>query len=216
MAAAVWMIIYDLGQADAEAYLQWFDEVHIPEKLARPGYTWAAHYQVVAEPAAERLRYIALFGGTDSRVFYDPSPAQIKPLQPPQTRAMMSCRSNSTMLILAEEWAVDGNRGLAPGSAAISAPQINLALFDTGDNDEDLGAWLVQDYLAGPGKVGITRKFLASTGAVRHVLLQESQAREPTDSLEAASSDWSSRVLGSLIHPAGEPMLARRIWPAIT
>ena len=55
MSAALWMIIYDLDPANADSYLQWFDEVHIPEKLARPGYTWAAHYQVIDHAIAAIL-----------------------------------------------------------------------------------------------------------------------------------------------------------------
>jgi len=215
MAAAVWMIIYDLNETSADRYLRWFDEVHIPEKLARRGYTWAAHYRVVRGGEEERLRYIALFGGTDSRVFYNPSPAQIKPKQPPETRSMMACRSNSTMLILSEEWAVDGDSGAAASSFQISAERISLALLNTGENDEDLGAWLVQDYLTVFGGTGITRKFLASTGEARHVLVHEMAEDEiPRDSVvDASASEWSGEVANYVVYPSGAPLVARRVWP---
>ena len=80
MAAAIWMIIYDLDRTHSTRYLQWFNEVHIPQKLARPGYTWAAHYQAIADDDSAEPRYIALFGGTDSRVFYNPSPPRSSPV----------------------------------------------------------------------------------------------------------------------------------------
>lgn len=210
MASAVWMILYDLDAARADEYLQWFDEVHIPEKLARPGYSWAAHYRALAADGTSAPTCIAMFGGTDSRVFYDPSPAQIKPRQTPETRAMMACRSNSRMMILAEEW-IDGDPDkLAP---AVDADRIELALFDANDNDEQLGAWLAQDYLPAAVNSGRTRKWLASTGPVRHVLLHECSADGSAALMPRPWNDWTQQVSGYLSYPVGEPMLADRIWP---
>jgi len=225
MAAAIWMIIYDLDRAHSDRYLQWFNEVHIPEKLARPGYTWAAHYEVIAGDDSADSSYIALFGGSDSRVFYNPSPAQIKPSQPPETRQMMSYRSNSTMLILSEEWVFAGDSGLLETSPCINAENISLSLFNTNENDENLGAWLVQDYLVNSGAAGVTRKLLASTGSVRHVVVHEIEPPESplpdaplntmtrTTMADASSSDWSAQVSDYLDYPAGPPLVARRVWP---
>jgi hypothetical protein len=220
MAAAIWMIIYDLDRAHSDRYLQWFNEVHIPEKLARPGYTWAAHYKIVADDDAADSRYIALFGGTDSSVFYNPSPAQIKPSQPPETRQMMSYRSNSNMLILSEEWVFDGDSGSLETSPCINAESISLALFNANGNDENLGAWLVQDYLINSAAAGVTRKLLASTGSVRHAVVHEMKppdapliAMTLTTIADASSSDWSAQVSDYLDYPAGGPVIARRVWP---
>ena len=213
MAAAIWMIIYDLDRAHSNQYLQWFNEVHIPEKLARPGYTWAAHYQIIADNDSVEPRYIALFGGTDSSVFYNPSPAQIKPSQPPETRQMMSYRSNSNMLILSEEWVFDGDSGSLESNPCINAENISLSLFNTNENDENLGAWLVQDYLA--DSTGVTRKLLASTGSARHAVVHEMKPAEiPLETMaDASSSDWSAQVSDYLDYPAGGPVVARRVWP---
>ena len=221
MAAAIWMIVYDLDRAHSDRYLQWFNEVHIPEKLARPGYTWAAHYEVIAGDDSADSSYIALFGGSDSRVFYNPSPAQIKPNQPPETRQMMSYRSNSTMLILSEEWVFDSSSESLAASACINAENISLSLFNTNENDENLGAWLVQDYLVNSAAAGVTRKLLASTGSVRHVVVHEIEPPEtplvadaPRSTItEASSSDWSAKVSDYLDYPAGPPLVARRVWP---
>lgn len=215
MADAVWMIIYDLERTQADEYLRWFDEVHIPEKLVRPGYTWAAHYQVSVTNDDFDSTFVALFGGTDSRVFYNPSPAQIKPNQPPETRRMMGYRSNSKMLILAEEWTLDSATRTSATSSGIVAEHINLALFNASDNDESLGAWLVQDYLENSTRSGVTRKYLTSTGSVRHVLLQEPETDEDPSHLftSSASNDWSTHVSGYLSFPAGTPLSARRVWP---
>jgi hypothetical protein len=216
MAGSIWMIIYDLDRAHAARYLQWFDEVHIPEKLSRPGYTWAAHYQVSDDDNAA-ARYVAMFGASDSRIFYNPSPAQIRPRQTPETRSMMAYRAHSEMLICSEEWAVDDFSGAPASNPRISAEHISLALFNANDNDEDLGAWLVQDYRGNAAKSGVTRKFLASTGAVRHVLVHEMGKDEiPRKSIvDTDSSDWSAQVANYLTYPTGAPLVARRVWPGV-
>ena len=210
MASAVWMILYDLDPARADEYLHWFHEVHIAEKLARPGYTWAAHYRAYPQDSTSVSTYIAMFGGRDSRVFYDPSPAQIKPRQTPETRSMMACRRNSRMLILAQEW-LDGSADL---EASICGERIQLALFDANDNDEQLGAWLAQDYLATAEKCGRTHKFLASTGNPRHLLVHETADAATAPMLARAWNDWAEQASGYLSYPAGEPLSAQRIWPA--
>ena len=206
------MIIDDLDRAHADRYLRWFDEVHIPEKLARPGYTWAAHYQVIVDEKQGDSRYIALFGGTDSRTFLDPSPAQIKPHQPAETRAMMAHRSNSKMLILSEEWTFDSDNAAAESSPRINAESIGVALFDAGANDETLGAWLVQDYLANAGKAGVARKFLASAGEPRHVLVQELGKHETAQG--TTQDAWSERVSSVPSRASVSALVARRVWPA--
>ena len=121
------------------------------------------------------------------------------------------------MLILAEEWAFDGASGAPPDGAEITAEKINLALLDTRDDDQDLGAWLVQDYLVGSGKSGVTRKLLASTGAARHVLLHEVgvDEMERGSLVDALARDWSAQASNQPGYPAGAPVVARRIWPAL-
>lgn len=217
MAAATWVIIYDLDRAHADRYLRWFDEVHIPEKLARPGYTWAAHYRVIADAKQGDSCYIALFGGTDSRVFLDPSPAQIKPKQPPETRAMMAHRSNSKMLILSEEWTFDSDNTAADSSPRIDAESIGVALLDAGTNDENLGAWLLQDYLADAGITGVARKFLASAGDPRHVLVHEFGKHETAQgsTQDASPNAWSERVSSVPSCASVSALVARRVWPPV-
>ena len=61
MDRGIWAIWYDIAAAQRAAYLEWFHEVHIPEKLARPGYLWAAHYELTRE--GTHPGYLALFGG---------------------------------------------------------------------------------------------------------------------------------------------------------
>ena len=57
MDRAVWAVIYDLPEEGRDEYMAWYHGVHIPEKLARPGYAWAAHYEV--KHPGERFEKIA-------------------------------------------------------------------------------------------------------------------------------------------------------------
>ena len=220
MTGAIWLIVYDL-QRDREAeYLEWFHEVHIPEKLARPGYDWASHYRIERDGGGD-AGYIALFGSKASRVFYNPSPAQLKPTQPPETRDMMTCRKNARSLILAGEWAVDGEGSATDCSAAIDADIIALGLCDTGGNDEDFGAWLAQVHLPAAmqdrGCVGL-RKYLASRGGAKHVILHERAdlAPPPLAFSDPGADEWTVRVEEYADHPLGLPERARLLRNALS
>ena len=55
MTQAIWTLSYAVDEAQRERYLDWFHGEHIPDKLSRPGYTWAAHYEHAMD-AARRCR----------------------------------------------------------------------------------------------------------------------------------------------------------------
>lgn len=225
---AIWGIIYDLPVEGRGEYLDWFHDVHVPEKLARLGYTWAAHYEVVSpsgEPATSQgtgaagpgeLGYVALFGGLDTGIFLNPSPAQIKPRQTELTRTMMSRRKASRSFIAAEEW-----YGAASTENGQGAPAIELICCDVGaPNDEDFGAWCVQDLKPRlqqtTGFVRLT-KLLTSTGPAKHVVLSEfaDLGAMLTSRQDDGKSEWTSRVDGYLSHMPGSPLTARRLFPGI-
>ena len=220
MSNSIWVIMYDLARATESEYLDWFHKVHIPEKLERPGYTWASHYQVSnkdskASDDDTEMSCIALFGGEATSVFYNPSPAQMAPKQPAETRQMMGCRSNAKALILSSEWASDGNGVTGENLSAIDADAISVTLCDVGGNDMDFGAWLIQEYLKSiaqnPDCIGV-RKLLASTGGARHALFCESST--PTAMTEPEVSEWSTRVASYVSYPLGKPQTATRLWSA--
>ena len=175
--SALWLILYDLHRDQEEDYLTWFHDIHIPEKLARPGYTWAAHYRAEAGGAEGRNRYAALFGGEDTAVFYNPSPQQIKPNQPPETRAMMAVRANSLMFILAHEWSRGKLGPLDRGEVPVSADHLAINAFETNSSDQELPSQLIQQdwpkLVLNPDFKAM-HKYLASTGSPRHLSLVES------------------------------------------
>jgi hypothetical protein len=196
--SGLWLIAYDLIPEKEADYLDWFHGIHIPEKLARPGYTWAAHYCAEGTGENGRNRYIALFGGEDSSVFYDPSPQQIKPNQPPETKAMMGCRANPDMYIASMEWVRDRDGKVSNGDPVITADCLSLQVFASDLSDQAIPSWLVQEFwpsLQSQEEFGIIHKYLTSTGNHRHVTLIES-----TSPIEAKDQ-------------AVVRLATRRIWP---
>lgn len=227
--SAIWLLRYDIESDARERYLAWFHDVHIPEKLARPGYTWAAHYE--GPPAEARSNassdaapdssvssgFVALFGGDATRVFLDPSPAQLKPRQDALTREMMGLRQHAFGLILAHEWST-------PGPGPIVSPGLGLCFLSGSEtsgangnvpvNDESIGAWAVQALLPGVEASGDDvriGKWVSATVQPRHVItLEMSRDQNP------ASGDFTDRALAG--HPAIAGALMQwaghRIWPA--
>ena len=217
--------MYDLAAQNEAQYLDWFHDVHIPEKLARPGYNWAAHYELISpegqpvllngsDATAGVRGFIAIFGGDDSRTFLNPSPAQIKPNQTPLTREMMGMRIGSQSLIAAQEWRVESEAVAEPGYAIMG-----VDVCDTGSDDEDYGAWSVQvlcPRLSSAPGFEVLVKFLSTTSAAKHVTVSSFQTLADAQAYRANGEDdeWSARVRAYQVHSTGTPLLGRRIWPA--
>jgi len=220
-AASIWGIIYDLPDAGRDAYLAWFHDVHMPEKLARPGYLWAAHYEVIDDEGghvssmhgagssdvgagtAKSSGYIALFGGEDTQTFLDPSPAQIKPRQTPLTREMMAKRISQRSFIAAQEWlAPSGHENSMHGASHIA-----LTWCDAPTQDEAFGAWCVQDLkpvLLAERGVLFLAKLLAATGPAKHVILSGGEAARRTIACKGGPD---------VVIPDGAAIQGRRIAP---
>lgn len=233
MDRAIWAITYDLA-ADLSPsrradYLAWFHETHIPEKLARPGYVWAAHYRLVgadlakrgAENEARRAEsYLALFAGATSRVFFDPSLSQLKERQDDLTRTMIGCRSTAQAFILTEEWREEAAGGVDGPPPAV----VDLSLFDVQGGkesigaDEAVGAWAAQELaprLSGaPGLVAL-RKLICVQGPARHGILLgfgDLGARNAA-AAEIAATEGGRRLAETTKPHARSPVVGLRVWP---
>lgn len=169
MTRAIWTLRYTLDGQDDAAYFAWFHGEHIPEKRARPGYTWAAHY---ADGAG---RYLALFGADDARAFLDPSPGQLKLRQDETTRRMAPHRREVVASVLVEVARV-GEPGIVP-----DAMRMTLVEPATTAEDESAAA-MVQQHLPAIARAPGFRwaSFLVPViGAGRHVLLDGSDRPAP-------------------------------------
>lgn len=214
MSHAVWVILYTVAEADRQDYIDWFHQVHIPDKLARPGYEWAAHYAGPPSMPGGARDYVALFGATATRTFLDPSPAQLRPRQDALGRQMMGHRQRARAFVACEEWRLGDEAQGVP----VRAPALRLSRLAAAAEDEDLGAWLVQSRaparLARPGCLGV-RKWLATCGPLRHLWLEEY-----ADVAEAAAVDadpapdrWTLRTASYLSEDDGPTTIAAQIWP---
>jgi hypothetical protein len=214
----VWLLNYDIAAADRDHYLSWFHDEHIPEKLARPGYRWAAHYEALASNDAPGLyRYIGMFGGDSTKVFLDPSPAQLKLTQTENTRAMMGLRQNSSAAILAHEWSSFATDNILDGQ--ITGRYIDLLSIKAPHHDERIGSIAAQhlapDFVAQGGAIAC-HKFTNVMGAPRHMMLFEmaSGGCQP----ESAEAPVMPLDLAYLDDFGDDLQLARRwgqkIWPA--
>ncbi len=226
MVSAIWALAYDISNDDRQSYLDWFHQTHIPEKLTRPGYRWAAHFEGSAT-APNTHSYIALFGGVSTRTFLDPSPVQLKTKQDDLTSGMMARRRNPFATILAYEW----RDGSTPSTSnddtlppdAINSDWLDFLVIDVAGQGEAIGAWAVQNLLPKLQKdnpdaaktTAITHKLISVTGAPAHILFYETNRTElaggdtttsPFDPQASILSDMPKTA--SLCHRSG-----KRIWP---
>ena len=228
MTAGIWLLFYDITAADRDHYVDWFHRRHIPEKLARPGYRWAAHFEAPAEPDKNELyHYIGMFGGDSTRVFLDPSPAQLKLTQSDETRAMMTRRQNPSSAILAHEWSWFSPAGAHAGTASdmscsgINAPHIQILTIEGPAHDEMIGSTCAQKLaprFAWHENAIACHKMTNVMGGPRHMMLFAQNDISPAGrgcgalDLPLAPDDLSFLTdLGDAVKMAMR--WGRRIWP---
>lgn len=223
MDRGIWAIWYGLDDAHWSAYQSWFHDVHIPEKLSRPGYLWAAHYRLEAGKG-----YLALFGGTTAHAFLNPSPAQLANRQSAETKRFMQMRRKPSMCILAEEVRVDGPDAGKRGPDGTPGVVIQLGNYNAASPavEDDLGGWYAQERLPLlgklPGCIG-ARKLLATMGEYKHAILHEFVSLEmrerhfgPHEAQAHDPKTWMGRVRPQLAHAPRSPAVGLRIWPAVS
>lgn len=197
----IWLIYYGIADANLDTYLHWFEGQHTDEKLARPGYDWASHHEVTScgmSGHADHV-FVAMFGAASSRVFYDPSPAQIKPNQDELTRTMLGYRVKPMSVIMTREWSeypagtVNDNVGSPELNHPVAdAPFIRLGIFDEAVDDQETGAWCAQTHfpeIANSGKLIAAHKLVSSFGANRHIVIEQYSDQPEIDGAWGALDD---------------------------
>jgi hypothetical protein len=224
MDRGIWAIWYEVPEQDQSEYLDWFHHVHIPEKLSRPGYLWAAHYAL--GQGGHGKGYLAMFGGSSTHTFLNPSPGQLALRQNTETRRMMGMRRNSAACILAEETRVEGPDATRRGTDMTPGPVVQIGNYNAASPavEDDLGAWYAQERLPLlaklPGCMG-ARKLLATVGAYKHAILHEFSSLElrerhfgPHEADARNPNTWMGRVRPQLVHAPHSPAVGLRIWPS--
>ncbi|MCW5576321.1 MAG: hypothetical protein KIT13_09530 [Burkholderiales bacterium] len=225
MDRGIWAIWYDIAPENRDAYLDWFHRVHIPEKLSRPGYRWAAHYAL--GHGGRGTGYVALFGGEGTQTFLNPSPGQLAKKQGAETKHFIGMRLHAAAAILAEEARVEGPEVRSRDARGTTAPVIQIGHYDAPSPavEDDLGGWYAQERFpllkTLPGCVG-ARKLLATVGAHKHAILHEFTSLEerehhfgPHEAQRDDPRTWMGRVVPQLRHAPYSPGIGIRLHPAV-
>ena len=243
MDQGIWATWYDLPEEGRAEYIAWFHSAYLPELVMRPGYLWAAHYEVIPNAirrskgfySPERkegtdigagTNFLVLVGAAMPHVFFNPSLAQLEAQQSDETSKMLAQRIGSRTLILTEEARVDGPEINKRPTGTTPGPAIQMGAFTmkTIEDEFELAAWYAQDRLMAmasmSGCIG-TRKMVSVAGWAKHSILYEFMSLEEREKnfyqgLEGRAKknqEWSVRVINSTIHAPGSPSVAQRIWP---
>lgn len=221
----IWALWYDIAPGQRDEYLDWFHRVHIPDKLARPGYRWATHYRL--GHGGRGTGYLALYGGDSAHTFLAPGPTQLAARQSADTKRHLSMRRPLGSGIFALEVRVDGPEAARRSPGIATAPVVQIGNYNAPDPavDEAIGSFYAEERFPAlarlPGMVA-THKLLASVGAYRHAVLYEFatlEAREHDyERLEAQARDPATRmgqVVPRLLHAPYSPAVGVRLWPPL-
>ncbi|MEO8144622.1 MAG: hypothetical protein ABI654_10440 [Betaproteobacteria bacterium] len=206
MNRSIWAVSYGIDAARVDAYIDWFHGVHIPEKLARPGYAWAAHYR-----SLKGERHLAFFGAADAGVFLSPTPGQLKSRQDALTREMVGLRAGAATSIFAEVTRTPSRDKAGCARGMEPAPFLRFMHYDVqgGGAEDAAAAWVVQHRFerigACPGAMR-ARLLLAVLGTGKYALFEEFASEEALRNAPAAFPEGA-------VHAAGSPFEGGRIWP---
>jgi hypothetical protein len=237
MDRGIWATWYDVEEAAEAEYPDWLHTTHLPAMLQRPGYLWAAHVRNVADPEREAnndrrlahtddpsvpqgFRYLLMFGGATAHTFTDPSPDEMLAEHDEATRRMLGARRDERSVIFVEVARVAGpgepkrSPGITPG------PIIQFGTFNVRfpEEETEMSSWYARSRLpfvgAREGNVG-ARKLVSISGWPRHGILYEFESMEVAATSLIDPSDWSRKVVDSLVHAPHSPTLGVRIWPEV-
>lgn len=224
MDRGIWAIAYDIAAEHQAGYLEWFHGVHVPEKLARRGYRWAAHYELAASVsnAQNVTGYLALFGGDTAYTFLNPSPRQLLTRQSAETRRYMGMRRAPSAGIFTEEVRIEGP---AHSNDLTTAAVVRLEVFNASSVivEDELGAWVAQECLPFAAKFAgcaRMRTLLATVGDYKHAVLSEftslAACHHHINQSEAAARETATpaaTLAAALVHAPRSPAVGVRIWP---
>jgi len=144
--SGIWATWYDLPDQGRDEFLDWLHGTHLPALVARPGYLWAASYEVLREsPAPPERRYdpetepdgdigmgwhfIQLVGAPAPRVFFNPNWDALPEVTSPEAQEMLGRRVGTRHAILMEEGRVDGPEAAERAVATAPGPVIQMGSF---------------------------------------------------------------------------------------
>ncbi len=226
---------YDVAPEGETEYLDWLHGVYLPGMLRRPGYLWAAHVRNVTDPereaaSARRLvhttdasvgtgfGFLLMFGAEDAQCFVDPSMEEIAAELDETGRRMLAMRVGERSGIFVEVGRVEGPSSGKRAPGITPGPVIQFGTFNINDvgNETEMNAWYARSRLplieAKEGNVG-ARRLVSMSGWPKHGILYEFESLEDAARNLVDASEWSRKVVDSLVHAPHSPTLGVRIWP---
>ena len=220
----IWATWYDLLEGSNEKeYFSWLHEMYLPGLLQRPGYAWAAHYEITGgggrmQEIHDRLqragddvptgsRYLVLVGAGSPHVFFHPNAVWNEREETGETAAMLARRVGSRVCIFSEEARVNGPEFVRSAPATTPGPAIQMGSFRTGsfDDELDLASWYAQYRLPAMSRMTgciRTRKLVSVAGWAKHSILYEFTSLEARkehfqnhESLALDDKVWTNRII---------------------
>jgi antibiotic biosynthesis monooxygenase (ABM) superfamily enzyme len=210
----VWTDIDPEYEAD---YNRWYDEEHIGELLAVPGFLSAG-------------RYVALRGGPKYLALYElDAPEVLRSaafLDEVRFRASPG-RARHAGGSIGRNYLSNGYRQIFPmhwdpiAATREPAPFLQMGRIDIPAMvEEEFNDWYntayIPPYLAVPGCLG-ARRYVAVDGQPKYLTLYEFANADVSESAPWAKArdgnPWSKRVRAFMRHDVGSPGVYRRIWP---
>jgi hypothetical protein len=233
--AGIYALWYDLAPETKDEYIAWLHGTHLPSMLKRHGYLWAAHVENVTSAERETrnanrltrtddasvpqgFEYLLLYGAENAHVFADPSPAELLQGYDATTREMLARQLRSRECIFVEVDRVDGPDAATRRPGITPGPVIQLGTFNSNtlENETEMSTWYSRSRLplvrTPAGSVG-ARKLVTISGWAKHGILYEFSSMEAAESGLVDTTEWSRKVVDSLVHAPHSPTLGRRIWP---
>jgi hypothetical protein len=233
--AGIYALWYDLAPETKDEYITWLHGTHLPAMLNRHGYLWAAHVENVTSPEREArndarlthtsdpsvpigFEYLLLYGAEKAHVLADPSPAEMLQSFDAKTREMLSRQLRSRECIFVEVDRVDGPDAATRRPGITPGPIVQLGTFNSNalQNEMEMSTWYSRSRLplvqTPAGSIG-ARKLVTISGWAKHGILYEFSSMEAADSGLADTTEWSRKVVNSLVHAPHSPTIGRRIWP---
>lgn len=244
MDRSIWATWYDLAPESKSEYISWLHDEYLPETTAKPGFLWAAHYEVTGGGAhmnkiTDQLariddpdigtgsQYVMLVGASSPHTFFHPQIITSADGTGGDEREMFKHRIGTRSCIFVEEERVNGPEISTRAPGTTPGPAIQMGSFRTQEQDQefDLAAWYTQYRLAAiarmPGAI-CARKMVSVAGWAKHSVMYEYtslQARlenfQPHESLAMDPEEWTSRVIHYTLHAPGSPSIGHRIWPPV-
>ena len=213
------MVFTDVAAEVEDEFNRWYNEEHIPERLAIPGVLNAARYMAVKGGP----KYLACYELTETQAWYADAwqyhlnnPTEWSQRMSPGLIGRNYIR-NLYRLAYPEDVSEDtAAAGMAPALLVgrMSVPEDIDAQFNQVYNLQRLPL-----YHSIPGYIR-ARRFVAVEGAPKYVTVHECESPEVAESPEwdavrdVITPQWSDAISPLMTHAEGSPGVYRRIFPA--